>query len=160
TTAFALVREQKHARALAAARDEIRVMQIQSHAGLQLVGNKESTPQQADQTSIREDRGTVQGDARKMPAPEQIAPAKPKTSVKNGRPVRGSRTGTRSYDRFSIVHFRRLQRIGPIEISVQSVDVNGKGVNLFIRSESGQVDVKHLSQNQPVWIRGGNRQQV
>jgi hypothetical protein len=49
--------------------------------------------------------------------------------------------------------------VGPIKVSLKSLDVQRNAVDVAIVSESGKVDVQRLKLNQPVRIKGSYRRQ-
>lgn len=67
--------------------------------------------------------------------------------------------GARTYYSFSLEPSGQFQRVGPIQISVRSVDVQRGYVSLSIMSGPVKVEVQRLRLSQPLWIGDAQRQQ-
>jgi hypothetical protein len=136
TAAFSLFHDQKHARELASARAE-----------LQLLGRRLDFPALPRLPQNTVDTNSPIG-AQKSSAAERQS--KPRIAPPALKP--------RRQRHFSLVPSRRFKRVGPIEVSVRSVDVQRNGVSLAIMSDRVKMNVDRLHQNQTVWIKAGDRQ--
>jgi len=128
---FSVMRTQKRMHELEASRDDLRAALTTARDDIQRVANRV--------------------DAR-PPAPEPATPElKPQPAPKpqSASPVR------RSY-RFSLVPSRRFKRVGPIEVSLRSVDARQNRISLSIQSQSSRFNLQHVRLNQPVRINGGD----
>jgi hypothetical protein len=177
-TAFSLIREQKHVRDLEAARNELRATLNQTRDGLQLHGQKLDTwapPQhpaipQVEHTppvlARRRPDATLQATGRKPSAEGQwrhqpALDVQPKQVGAKRAPVPGTQRQrrARTYYSFSLVPSRQFKRVGPVKVSVRSVDAQRKCVSLSILSDRMQIDVPRLQPNQAVWINVGYHEQ-
>ena len=171
-TAFSLIREQKHMRALEASRNELGATLSQTRDELQLHRQKldswaprqhPATPHVEHTPPLPARRGpaaTLQADKgqwRRQPAQH----VKPKQVGAKREPVLGtqSQRRKRAYYRFSLVPSHQFKRVGPIKISLRSVDAQRKCVSLSILSNPMQIDVPRLQPNQAVWINVGYHEQ-
>jgi hypothetical protein len=64
---------------------------------------------------------------------------------------------TRGY--FSLSRSSQFKRVGPIKVSLKSVDMQRNSVDLSIVSESGKANVQHFRLNQPVLIERSYQEQ-
>lgn len=64
---------------------------------------------------------------------------------------------SRVYRQFTLSPSRKFKNIGPIEISLRSVDPQQKSVSLSILFESGNLHFDHLKPNEPVRINASRR---
>jgi hypothetical protein len=64
----------------------------------------------------------------------------------------------RSY-RFSLAPSRQFKRVGPIEVSLRSVDARQNRISLSILSDSARLNFQHVRLNQPVRIGGADHGQ-
>jgi hypothetical protein len=178
TTAFSLIREQNHLRDLEASRSDLGATLNQTRDGLQLYGQKLDTlappqhsaiPQVERTPPVLARRGpaaTLQADGRK-PSAEGQWRRQPALRVQRKQvgakrePVPGtqSQRRERTYYSFSLVPSRQFKRVGPIKVSLRSVDAQRKCVSLSILSDSMQIDVPRLQPNQAVWINVGYHKQ-
>lgn len=142
TTAFCLVREQTHVRDLVVARGELQAARNHATDQLQLLGQKVDALESSDRPVIQPK--TIIAKAKKQPPP------KPRLQKAGMPPPKG----------FSLTPSGSYQRVGPIEVAVRSVDVQRKTVSLFILSDRVTMDMAHVQQNQPIWIKAGNRRQL
>ena len=179
TNAFSLIRQQRHVRDLEAARDELRAALNQTRAGLQTLGQRMDawgTPQPAairqvvhtPPAAVRREpdashrptgrNSSGEGQSRHAAAlhvPQKQVSAKRQPVVE----TRSQNIGARTYYNFSLAPSRQFKRIGPIELSLRSVDPRGKTVSLSIVSELARLNLDRLKLNEPVWIDRGYRQQ-
>jgi hypothetical protein len=140
TTAFSLVRQQKHVRELEAARDENRTALFQTRQALQMLGQKLEVMGPSQHPPVQQIVHTPA-----TAAHETTQPAPP-------RKKQVQTAGSRSENIFSLTPSRQFRRVGPIEISVRSVDVQRKNVSLWIASGHFTSAVQ-LRQNQLAWIK-------
>jgi hypothetical protein len=140
--AFCLVREQIHARALADARSELQAVRSQATDQLQLLGQRVDALGGSQHPLIQPK--TIIAKAKKAPAPKP----------------RLQKVGTPPPNGFSLTPSGKYKRVGPIEVAVRSVDAQRKTVSLFILSDRVTMDMPRVQQNQPVWIKVGNRRQL
>jgi hypothetical protein len=153
---FALAVERRQVHDLEAARDELRVSLDQTRAGLQALAKKPDVPGDA--------KSPVLGQTERTPAVPAVAPQpaqrKP-PSTPHWRRVSGrersQKPGAHRYQSFSLARSRQFKRVGPIELSLRSVDVERNSVSLSIVSDTGKVNMEHLKPNQPIWVKAGQR---
>jgi hypothetical protein len=131
SAAFWVNRAQKRVRALETARDDLRAELSTARADIQRV-------------SARMDAGSP---VQPSPIPAAELQQKPRSAP----PVR------RNYYRFLLPPSHRFKRVGPIEVSVRSVDAKQNRISLSIQSESVKMNFQHVPLNQPVRIDGGGR---
>jgi len=152
-TMFSFVREQKHVRDLDSVRDQLRAALSDTHEEFQLLAKKldgEST----ERSAVRPVEHTAQPPA---PAP-QVDGRNPSGEPPRRRvPERimkttGRRVVVRGY--FALSRSSQSTRVGPIKISLMSIDMRQNSVEVFIRSESGKVNAQRLRLNQTIWIKG------
>ena len=67
--------------------------------------------------------------------------------------------GVRTYYTFSLTISRQFERIGPIEVSLRSIDTRQNSVSVAIVSDALRMEERHLQLNKPVWLPSGRRQQ-
>ena len=95
------------------------------------------------------------------PAPKPAAPvlpaAKPKATTNKGWRRIPEKPTSRMSRQFSLVRSRHFKQIGPIEVSLISVDERQSSVNLSVGSGSGNLHFSHVKPNQPLWIPTGDR---
>lgn len=179
TTAFSLMREQKHVRDLETSRDGLKSALDRTREGLRLLEEKVNAAQPAQHLAIQPvDHGSRTAERRLLPASTPAAPGRKSTGVaqpqhqttlhaqkqvaanRNPEPENKPQSGgARNYYNFSLAPSRQFKRIGPIEVAIRSVDAHGKSVSLSIVSDPIKLDVPHLGVNQPVWISRGFRKQ-
>jgi len=155
-TMFSFVREQKHVRDLDSARDQLRAALSDTHEKFPLIAKKldgEST----ERSAVRQVEHTAQPPA---PAP-QVDGRNPSREPPQQRvPERVIKTTSRSVvvrGYFSLSRSSQSTRVGPIKISLMSIDLQRNSVDVFIGSESGKVNAQRLRLNQRIRItdRGG-----
>ena len=176
-TAFSLVREQKHVRDLQASSDELRTTLNQTRDGLQRLGrsmvlaatpaiqNSTDTPLAMDQREpvaapdfgVRkpeiawqeEHRADPQGQHKQAPGSRRQAPGTQKQSL-----------AVAKSNHFSISLSTRFKRVGPIKVSLRSLNARQKAASISIVSGSLRLDLPHLKPHQPVSINLGHQQQI
>ena len=170
-TMFCLLREQKRVRELAASSDQLRATLRETREGLQAVRQKLDFAVLPHHAAVQQTaaRPHAPGDGaaggtpvaaepnRRQPAHQrnlQQLAGKKRSPSQNQAQRAGARTSTS----FFLVPSRQFKRIGPIEVSLRTIDPDG-GVNLVMLSGRVRTDVKRLRQNQPVWIKVDSRQQ-
>jgi hypothetical protein len=179
TTAFSLMREQKHVRDLETSRDELKAALDRTREGLRQLEEKVNASQPAQHLAIQPvDHGSRSGERRLLPTSTPNAPGRKSAGEGQGKRQpslhaqkqvaanhnpqpdgKPQSAGARNYYNFSLAPSRQFKRIGPIEVAIRSVDAHGKSVSLFIVSDPIKLDVPHLGVNQPVWISRGLRKQ-
>jgi hypothetical protein len=158
-TVFSFVREQKHVRDLDSARGQIRASLSDTREELQSLAKKLDAWESTEHSAVRQVEHTAQTPA---PAP-QVDGRKPSGGRSWRRlPERimkttGPSVAARGY--FSLSRSSQFKRVGPIIVSLKSVDMQRNSVDVSIVSESGKVKVQHLRLNQPVWIKRSYRGQ-
>jgi hypothetical protein len=139
TAALSFMRGRNRVRGLETARDQLRAELSATRADIQRVSAQvanSSAPQAA-----RPEPPVSQMASSPAPAkPSPLAPAR------------------RRY-RFSLVPSHQFKRVGPIEVSLRSVDARQNRVSLSIQSESARLNLQHVRLNQPVRIDAGERGQ-
>jgi hypothetical protein len=157
---FALIREHQHVRSLEASRDQLAATLGDTRRSLNLLAKKVGDWQPPAPTGIPEMQHVSQ-----PTAPAVLTPGpKPSSKIgwrrlpgKAGQQEESSHTQPPAYRRFSLARSRQFKRIGPIEVSLTSVDSKRNSVSLSIVSDSGNLHFEHIKPNQPVWINTGNR---
>jgi hypothetical protein len=135
-TVFSFVREYQHVRDLDSAHEQLRASLSDARDQLQSLTKKLEARESTEPSAVRQVEQTEE-----PPAPAlRLDGRKPSRSVV-----------ARSY--FSLSRSSQPQRVGPIIVSLKSVDVRRNSVDVSIVSESGKVDVEHLKLNQPVRIK-------
>ena len=175
-TAFSLVREKQHLRTLESSRDELQAALVKTRNEVQLLGQKMDALKPVTQISaIHAVEHATHAPSRvgHAAAPRPLAPAdqqrkrkaemqtKPAIARK-GNPVTGTQSpglGGHGYYSFSLAPSRQFTRVGPIEVSLRSVDTRRNLANLSIVSNLSKWDVPHVEMNQPVRINVGANQQ-
>jgi hypothetical protein len=174
-TAFSLVREKQHLRTLESSRDELQAALVKTRAEVQLLGQKMESLKPPEISAIHAVEHATHSPSRvgHAAAPRPLAPAdqqrkrkadiQAKPSIAKKRdPVTGTQSpglGAHGYYSFSLGPSRQFTRVGPIEVSLRSVDVRRKSANLSIVSDVSKWDVPHVEMNQPVRINVGGNQQ-
>jgi hypothetical protein len=148
-TVFTLVREQRHVRDLEMSRDQLQVTVSETRQALQLLAMKLDARETTENSAVHRIEHVAQP-AVTTPRVETRKPQSGWRRVSDPPVQRG-----RSYYNFSLSRSAQLKRVGPIAMSVRSVDVRGKSVDVSIVSPSGKVDVQRVKLNQPVRIRSG-----
>jgi hypothetical protein len=179
TIAFSLIREQKHRRGLEATRNQPEAKLNQTRDGVQLFGQKLDNGIPSRHSAIRDVGHTPSARALRTPATtphttarkppverqrrhEAVLRVQPKQAGAKQELVpatQNQRIGTGAYYRFSLARFRQFKHVGPIKISLWSVDWQRRSVRLSIHSNSMQIDVTRLQGSQPVWINVGYSEQ-
>jgi len=158
-TVFSFVREQKHVRDLDSARDQLRASLSDTREERQLLAKKLDAREFTERSTVRQVKHRAQPPA---PAP-QLDGRKPSGGMRWRRIPEQNRQGTsrvvaaRSY--FSLSRSPQFKRVGPIQVSLKSVDVHRNSADVCIVSESGKVDVQRLRLNEPVRIKRSYRGQ-
>jgi hypothetical protein len=174
-TAFSLVREKQHLRNLESSREELQTALVKTRTEIQLLGQKMDALKPATQISaIHAVEHATHSPSRlgRAATPHQMAPvdqrkrkadlqAKPAIAKKRD-PVTGTQgpgLPARSYYSFALAPSSHFTRVGPIEVSLRSVDTRRNAANLSIVSDLFKWDVQHVEMNQPVRINVGGNQQ-
>ena len=175
-TAFSLVREKQHLRSLESSREELQTALVKTRTEIQLLGQKMDALKPATQISAIHAVGHETHPPSRLgraAAPHQMAPgdqqrkrkadmpAKPAIAKKRD-PVTGTQSpglAARSYYSFALGPSSHFTRVGPIEVSLRSVDTRRNSANLSIVSDLFKWDVPHVEMNQPVRINVGGNQQ-
>jgi hypothetical protein len=161
--AFSLYREQAQVRNLEEARYELRVTSRATYDGLQLLAKKlevlgpleQSARQQTDQAAqpapgvAASSEKSAGGDAPWQQPPRQTSPP----PLPKAQPI--AKTTSRRIYHVSLSRSSQFQRVGPIQLSLRSVDLKRNSVSVRIVSQSGTVDFQQLKLNQPVRIKSG-----
>jgi len=158
-TMFSFVREQKHVRDLESARDQLRASLSDTREELLSLAKKLDARESTKGSAVRQVERAAQ-----LPAPApQVDGRKPSGGTRRRRlPERIIKTTSRSdaaRGYFSLSRSSQFKRVGPIKVSLKSVDMHRNSVDIFIVSESGKVNVHRLRLNQPVRIKLGDRGQ-
>ena len=147
--AFSFVREHKHVRDLDLARDQLRAGLSDAREQLQFLTKQLDARQSTDRPAV----GQVEHAAEPPARPPSVEPAKPSAGT-GWRRVAEPITKVASHSTyFSLSRPSQAKRVGPLIVSLKSVDVRRNSVDLSIVSESGKVDIQHLRLNQPVRIK-------
>jgi len=154
TTAFSLVREKQQLRKLETSRDGLQAALNETRDEVRILGQKvDAGNSTAAKQTPADERGKHKA---ALPVQQKKTIAKRRDPVQTAQ---GQRIGAHSYYRFSLGPSRQYTRVGPIEVSVRSVDARRHSANLFIVSNRGKVDVPRAETDQPVWIDVGGNQQ-
>jgi hypothetical protein len=170
-TILSLVHEHQQVRSLEAARDQLSATLGDTRQGLHLLATKMDASKPAEPLPIPQtDRSAqasapVQSAARPKPLnkgrwrrlPDKLV-QKSSASQTSSPDSRSRGTAPPAYRQFSLERSHQFKRIGPIEVSLTSVDTQRNSVSLSIVTDSGNMHFDHLKPNQPVWINtGGHR---
>jgi hypothetical protein len=68
--------------------------------------------------------------------------------------------GERSYFEFDLLKAKHFERLGPVMISLRRADAKHKNFDLAMIVDDNQLTKKHVNLYEPIWIEGGNSQQV
>jgi hypothetical protein len=151
-TVFSFAREQKHVRDLELARDQLRAGLSGTRDELRLLSEKLDARASTERLAVCQIEPAAQPPAHAS----QVAVRKPSGGERWRRLPEQTTTGrsvaARSY--FALSRSSQFKRVGPIEVSLKSVDVRGNSVDVSIVSEPGKVNVQHLKLNQAVRIKG------
>jgi hypothetical protein len=147
-TGFSLVRVQRDGRGLAQTRNELRVIDSATPESPAIQTLASAAPAPPNQQVTGEESSP---DQEQQP---QTVPQTSRKPIAARRELAPKSRGQHSYS-FSLSRSRQPRRVGPIEVAVQSVDVQRNSVRLSILYDSGKVGVQHLRLNQPVWIKAG-----
>ena len=152
TTAFSLVREKQQLRKLETSRDGLQAALNETRDEVRLLGQKvDAGNSTAGNKTPAEERGSHKA----LPVQQKKTVAKRRNPVQTAQ---GQRIGAHSYYRFSIGPSHQYTRVGPIEVSLRSVDARRQSANLFIVSNRVK-SVQRAETDQPVWINVGGNQQ-
>jgi hypothetical protein len=147
-TAFSAIFAQKRVHDLEASRDTLRAQLSAARSDIQRVANQvdawRPSPSPADPIP-------AVGVKPASDSPSKPAAAKP-------QPVSTARTVRRSY-RFLLARSHQYKRVGPIEVSVRSVDARQSSISLSILSASVRLNLQHVRLNQPIRISAGEHGQ-
>jgi hypothetical protein len=172
TTVFSLGslgRERMRVRELEAARDGMTATMNQTRDAIQALVSKLDSLDAARRPAIREA-------AERPPAPvrPRLSSA-PKRAVKPGtighwrrvgtqapsQRQQGPSAGKRGYREFTLTPSRQFQRVGPVSLSLRTVDSKHQYFDLTLLVDGLQVDKKHVKLHEPIWIRlSGHAQPV
>ena len=175
-TAFSLVREKQHLRNLESSREELQTALVKTRTEIQMLGQKMEAlkpPTQISAIHAVEHAAHSPSRVGHAATPHQMSPAdqqrkrkadlqaKPAIAKKRD-PVTGTQSpglAARSYYSFALGPSSHFTRVGPIEVSLRSVDTRRNFANLSIMSDFLKWDVQHVEMNQPVRINVGGSQQ-
>jgi hypothetical protein len=175
TIAFSLVREKQHLRNLEASRDELQATLKETRTQLQSLGQRvdagkppqHSVIHQVGHSSHAASGGPSATTGPQAPPEEQrkhkaALHVQQKQTVARKReavaPTQNPGVGTRGYRSFSLAASHQFTRVGPIEVSLRSVDARRNRASLVIVSNLERFDLQRVETNQPVWINiGGNQ---
>jgi hypothetical protein len=153
TTAFSLVREKQQLRKLETSRDGLQAALNETRDEVRLLGQKvDGANSTAEHQTPADERGKHKA---ALPVQQKKTIAKRRDQVQIAH---GQKIGAHSYYRFSLGPSRQYTRVGPIEVSVRSVDARRHSANLFIVSNRVKY-VQRAETDQPVWIDVGGNQQ-
>jgi hypothetical protein len=153
TTAFSLVREKQQLRKLETSRDGLQAALNETRDEVRLLGQKvDAGNSTAGHQTPADERGKHKA---ALPVQQKKTIAKRRDPVQTAQ---GQRIGAHSYYRFSLGPSRQYTRVGPIEVSVRSVDARRHSANLLIVSNRVKF-VQRAETDQPVWIDVGGNQQ-
>ena len=94
-----------------------------------------------------------------VPKPRRVPHKQASVKIDPISTVQTQSIGARTYYSFSLEPSSQFQRVGPIQISLRSVDVQRNYVSLSIMSGPVKVEVQRLRLSQPLWIGDAHRQQ-
>jgi hypothetical protein len=153
TTAFSLVREKQQLRKLETSHDGLQAALNETRDEIRLLGQKMDGRNSTAGYPTAEEPGRHKA---ALPVQQKKTVAKRRDQV---QPAQGQSIGAHSYYRFSLGPSRQYTRVGPLQVSLRSVDARRHSANLFIVSNSGKLDVQRAETDQPVWISVGGNQQ-
>jgi hypothetical protein len=153
---FSFVREHKHVRDLESAHDQLRASLSDAREQLQLLTKKLDASKSAEPPELRQVEPTPE-----PPVPAPTADGREPSVGRLPDPIKKATSrsvAARTY--FSLSRSSQFKRVGPIVVSLKSVDVRRNSVDVSIVSDSGKVDVQHLKLNQPVRLKRSYRGQA
>jgi hypothetical protein len=154
TTAFSLVREKQRLRKLETSDNGLQVALDETRAELRVLGQKVD----AGSAPAGHQASAAEPGKRRGPLPVQ----QKRTIAKKRSPVqaaKGQSIGAYSYYRFSLGPSRQYTRVGPVQVSLRSVDARRHSANLLIVSNTAKFDVQRAEADQPVWLNVAGNQQ-
>ena len=157
-TLFSFVREQKHVRDLDSVHDHLRASLSDTRGELLSLAKKLDARESIERSAVRQVEHAAQPpvpaaqvDGRTPSGGDAVAPSR--RIIKTTSPS----VAARGY--FSLSRSSQFKRVGPIKVSLRSVDLQRKSVDILLVSESGKVNVHRLRLNRPVRIKSGYRGQ-
>ena len=162
-TALSGIRQQKRIGEMEGTRDKLWTALNQARDRLQILGQELELWKVSEHSAIRQIQDT----------PPEQKPGETRAALSGGRlqqnseAMKGAATtaiqihkvGARTYYTFSLTISRQFERIGPIEISLRSIDTQQNSVSIAIVSDALRMEERHLQLNKPVWLPSGYRQQ-
>jgi hypothetical protein len=142
-TIIASIYDHRQVRSLEASRDQINLTLGDIRENLHVLAAKLDAPKPAESLQVPAVAHLAPATAPLRPAAQQ------KPSTGHWRPVTKTPPASR---RFALGRSREFKKIGPIEVSLRSVDLQRNSVSLSIVTESGNLHFEHVKPNQPVWI--------
>ena len=157
-TLFSFVREQKHVRDLDSVHDHLRASLSDTRGELLSLAKKLDARESIERSAVHQVEHAAQSpapaaqvDGRTPSGGDAVAPSR--RIIKTTSPS----VAARGY--FSLSRSSQFKRVGPIKVSLKSVDLQRKSVDILLVSESGKVNVHRLRLNRPVRIKTGYRGQ-
>jgi hypothetical protein len=157
-TLFSFVREQKHVRDLDSVHDHLRASLSDTRGELLSLAKKLEARESIERSAVRQVEDAAQPpapaaqvDGRTPSGGDAVAPSR--RIIKTTSPS----VAARGY--FSLSRSSQFKRVGPIKVSLKSVNLQRKSVEILLVSESGKVNVHRLRLNRPVRIKSGYRGQ-
>ena len=154
TTAFSLVREKQRLRKLETSDNGLQVA-LTKHAPNFVSSGRRWKPERHSRTpSVGREPGKRKGT---LPVKQKQTIAKKRSPV---QAAKGQSIGAYSYYRFSLGPSRQYTRVGPVQVSLRSVDTRRHSANLLIVSNTTKFDVQRAEADQPVWLNVTGNQQL
>jgi hypothetical protein len=147
------VHQQNRVRELEAARNELWAALKQARDEAQAPSHSRTQTVEYAPEPTRRPPPTV------VPKPQRLPHKQASVKIDPISAVQIQSIGARTYYSFSLEPSSQFQRVGPIQISLRSLDVQRSYVSLSIMSGPVKVEVQRLRLSHPLWIGDAQRQQ-
>jgi hypothetical protein len=162
-TALSGIRQQKRIGEMERTRDKLGTALNQTRDRLQILGQELELSKVSEHSRIRQIQDTPpEQEPRETRAAVSGGILQQKSGAMKGEastPIQIKNVGARTYYTFSLTISRQFERIGPLEVSLRSIDTLQNSVSIAIVSDALKMEERHLQLNKPVWLPSGYRQQ-
>jgi hypothetical protein len=162
-TALSGIRQQKRIGEMEGTREKLWTALNQARERLQILGQELESWEVSEHSAIRQIQDTPpEQKPRETRAALSGGPLQQKSEAMKGEAstaIQIHNAGARTYYTFSLTISRQFERIGPIEVSLRSIDTRQNSVSVAIVSDALRMEERHLQLNKPVWLPSGRRRQ-
>jgi hypothetical protein len=161
-TALSGIRQQKRIGEMEGTRDKLWTALNQARDRLQILGQELELWEVSEHSAIRQIQDTPEQKPRETRAALSGGRLQQKSEAMKreaSTAIQIHNVGARTYYTFSLTISRQFERIGPIEVSLRSIDTQQNSVSIAIVSDALRMEERHLQLNKPVWLPSGYRQQ-